>query len=85
MCGVQNFFPPVGEGEEEETMAVHEKHLQHQSIQSQLSFEKEDTLVEKKLLDLTYSKLRKLLVTDASDSVYHPGVIPYVTLRITGK
>ena len=61
MWGVNNFLPPIGEGEDEETMAAHEKLLQHQS---QLSIEKQDKLVVKRLLDLTYSKRRKLLVTD---------------------
>ena len=61
MWGVKNFLPPMGKGEDEETMAAHEKRLQHQS---QLSIEKQDKLVVKRLLDLTYSKRRKLLVTD---------------------
>ena len=61
MWVVKNFFPPIGKGEDEETMAAHEKRLQHQS---QLSIEKQDKLVVKRLLYLTYSKRRKLLVTD---------------------
>ena len=61
MWGVKNFLPPMGEGEDEETIAAHEKRLQHQS---QLSIEKQDKLVVKRLLDLTYSKRRKVLVTD---------------------
>ena len=61
MWGVNNFLPPMGEGEDEETIAAHEKRLQHQS---QLSIEKQDKLVVKRLLDLTYSKRRKLLGTD---------------------
>ena len=51
----------MGEGEDEETIAVLDKRLQHQS---RLSIEKQGKLVVKKLLDLTYSKRRKLLVTD---------------------
>ena len=61
MWGVKNFLPPMGKGEDEETMAAHEKRLQHQS---QLSIAKQGKLVVKRLLDLTYSKRRKLLVTD---------------------
>ena len=61
MWGVKIFFPPIGKVEDEEAMAAHEKHLQHRS---QLSIEKQDKLVVKRLLDLTYSKRRKLLVTD---------------------
>ena len=62
MWGVKNFLPPMmGKGEDEETMAAHEKRLQHQS---QLSIEKQDKLVVKRLLDLAYSKRWKLLVTD---------------------
>ena len=29
MWGVKNFLPPMGEGEDEETMAAYEKRLQH--------------------------------------------------------
>ena len=58
---VKNFLPPMEEGEDEETMAAHEKRLQHQS---QLSIEKQNKLVIKRLLNLTYLKRRKLLVTD---------------------
>ena len=61
MWGVKNFLPPMGKGEDEETMAAHEKRLQ---LQSQLSIEKQDKLVVKRLLNLTYSKRRKLLLTD---------------------
>ena len=61
MWGVKNFLPPMEEGEDEVTMAAHEKRLQHQS---QLSIEKENKLVIKRLLNLTYLKRRKLLVTD---------------------
>ena len=61
MWGVKNVLPPMGEGEDEETIAANEKRLQHQS---QLSIEKQDKLVVKRLLELTYSKRRKLLVTD---------------------
>ena len=61
MWGVKNFLPPMGEGEDEETIAAHEKRFQHQN---QLSIEKQDKLVVKRLLDLKYSKRRKLLVTD---------------------
>ena len=60
---MKNFLPPMGEGEDEETMTEHEKRLQHQS---QLSIEKQDKLVVKRLLDLTYLKRRKLLVTDCT-------------------
>ena len=42
-------------------MAAHEKRYQHQS---QLPIEKQDELVVKRLLDVTYSKRRKLLVAD---------------------
>ena len=61
MWGVKNVLASVGKGEDEETMAAHEKCLQHQS---QVSIERHDKLVVKRLLDLTYSKRRKLLVTD---------------------
>ena len=47
---MKNFLPPIGEGEDEKTMAAHEKRFQHQS---QLSTEKQDKLVVKRLLDLT--------------------------------
>ena len=50
MWGVKNFLLPMGEGEDEETISAHEKRLQHQS---QLSIEKQDKLVVKRLLDLT--------------------------------
>ena len=44
MWSVKSFLHPVGEGEDEETMAAHEKRFQHQS---QLSIEKQDKLVVK--------------------------------------
>ena len=59
--GVKNVFPPMGKVEDEEAMAAHEKRLQHRS---QLSIEKQDKLVVKRLLDLTYSKRTMLLLTD---------------------
>ena len=61
MWNVKDFLPPMGKCVNEETMVAHEKRLQHQS---QLSIEKQDKLLVKRLLDLTYSKRRKLLVTD---------------------
>ena len=63
MWGVKSFLPPMREGEDEDTIAAYEKRLQHQS---QLSTENQDKLVVKRLLDLTYSKRRKLLVTDCT-------------------
>ena len=51
----------MGKVEDEEAMAAHEKRLQHRS---QLSIEKQDKLVVKRLLDLTYSKRTMLLLTD---------------------
>ena len=38
MWGVKNFLPPMGEDEDEETMAAHEKRLQHQSQLSTAGF-----------------------------------------------
>ena len=61
MWDVKNSLPPMREGGDEETMVVHEKHLQHQI---QLSIEKQDKLVVKRLLDLTCLKRKRLLVTD---------------------
>ena len=40
MWGVKNFLPPMGEDEDEETMAAHEKRLQHQSQLSTAGFPK---------------------------------------------
>ena len=57
MWGAKNFLPPMGEGEDEETVTAHKKRLQHQS---QLSIEKQGKLVVERLLDLTYPKGRKL-------------------------
>ena len=51
----------MGEREDEETITAHQKRRQHQI---QLSIEKQYKLVVKRLLDLTYSKRRKLLVRD---------------------
>ena len=51
MWGVKKFFSPIGEGEDKETMAVHEECLHHQS---ELSIEKQDKLVVKILLNLIY-------------------------------
>ena len=48
----------MGEGEDEKTIAAH---LQYQS---QLFIDKQEKVVVKRLLDLTYSKYRKLLVTN---------------------
>ena len=59
--GVKNFLHVMREGEDEETIAAHAKLFQHQS---QLSTEKQDKLVVKRFLDLTYSKSNKILVTD---------------------
>ena len=56
--GCEEFFSPMGEGEDEKTIAAH---LQHQS---QLFIDKQEKVVVKRLLDLTYSKYRKLLVTN---------------------
>ena len=61
MWGVKKFISPIGEGEDKETMAVHEECLHHQS---ELSIEKQDKLVVKILLNLIYPKRKKLLVTD---------------------
>ena len=38
MWGVKNFLPPMGEDEDEETMAAHEKRFQHQSQLSTTGF-----------------------------------------------
>ena len=51
MWGVKKFISPIGEGEDKETMAVHEECLHHQS---ELSIEKQDKLVVKILLNLIY-------------------------------
>ena len=40
MWGVKNFLPPMGEDEDEETTAAHEKRLQHQSQLSNAGFPK---------------------------------------------
>ena len=40
MWGVKNFLPAMGEDEDEETMAAHEKRLQHQSQLSTAGFPK---------------------------------------------
>ena len=61
MWDVKNSLPPMREGGDEETMVAHEKHLQHQI---QLSIEKQDKQVVKRLLDLTCLKRKRLLVTD---------------------
>ena len=49
MWGVKNFLPPMGEGEDEQTMAAHEKYLRYQS---QLYITKQKKPVVESLLDL---------------------------------
>ena len=85
MWDVKNFLPPMREGEDEETMVVvHEKHLQHQI---QLSIEKQDKLVVKRLLGLTCLKCKRQITQSyrLHKVFYNPGIIPYIVLRTTGK
>ena len=49
MWGVKNFLPPMGEGEDKQTMAAHEKYLRYQS---QLYITKQKKPVVESLLDL---------------------------------
>ena len=72
----------MGEGEDEETIAAHQKHHQHQI---QLSIEKQYKLVVKKIVRPNIPKTQEAVSDRLHEDFYHSGVILYIVPQTTGK